>query len=130
MSAMGGSEEHFCKLLRGDWRQGLEAVGRKDLPRSAKTCADFFPWHTPTVSLPADGVIFCHLADHAHTQDFFQAMFLPQSSMSIAWVARRHGEALFPHRQETQLQEVIGCFEASDPRQAHLLHQPVLQSFN
>src|SRR5947199_7966553 len=35
MSAMGGSEEHFCKLLRGDWRQGLEAVGRKDLPRAA-----------------------------------------------------------------------------------------------
>src|SRR5437867_4400161 len=35
MSARDGSEEHFCKFLKVDWRQGLEAVGRKDLPRAA-----------------------------------------------------------------------------------------------
>ena len=54
--------------------------------RSAQTRADFFPWHAPAVSLPADGVIIRHLARDAHTQDFFQAVFSPQPPMGIAWL--------------------------------------------
>ena len=34
MSAMDGSEGHFCKFLKEDLREVLEAVGRKDFPRA------------------------------------------------------------------------------------------------
>jgi hypothetical protein len=95
--------------------------------RSTKPRADFLPGHAPAVSVPADGVILCHLAGYAHTQDFFQAMFSPQPPMGIAWMARCHREALLPFRKKARFQKVIRSFKGSDSRQAHFLHQAVLE---
>jgi hypothetical protein len=36
---------------------------------SPQTRADFFPGHAPAVSVPADSVIVCHLADHAQERE-------------------------------------------------------------
>jgi hypothetical protein len=96
--------------------------------RSAKSRADFFPGHSPAVSVPTHGVIFCHFASQAHAQNFFQAMFSTQSSMGIARVTRGHGEALFPLGNKARLQKVIRCFQGVDSRQTHFLHQTALES--
>jgi|ERR1700730_8798186 len=50
----------------------------------------------PAISVLAGGVIFGHLTLHAHTQNFFQALFSAQWSMRIAQLARGDREALFP----------------------------------
>ena len=97
-------------------------------PRSPKPRTNFFPGHTPAISIPAYRVVLSHFAGHAHTQDFFQVLFAPQPSMGIAWIARCHRKTLFPLREKARLQKVIGGLEAVDSRQAHLLHQAILKS--
>ena len=42
--------------------------------RSSQPRTHFFAWHTPAVSLPADGVTVCHLAHDPHAQDFSQTL--------------------------------------------------------
>ncbi len=81
------------------------------------------------MAIPADGVICSHPARGAHTENFLQAMLRPQPPMSIARATRRHGEALFPLGKKAHFQEMVGCGDAVDPGQPHLLHQTVLQSF-
>ncbi|HVA18130.1 MAG TPA: hypothetical protein VMV59_10520, partial [Candidatus Dormibacteraeota bacterium] len=44
---------------------------------SPKPGTNFFPHYSPAISLPAYRVVLSHFAGHAHTQDFFQAMFAP-----------------------------------------------------
>ena len=101
-----------------------------DLDRSStKPRTDFFPQYSPAISVPAYGVVLSHFAVHAHTQDFFQVLFLPQSSMGIARIPRCHRKTLLPLGKKTRLQKVIRCRHAVDSRQAHLLHQTILQSF-
>ena len=95
---------------------------------SPQPCANFFPHHSPTIPLPADGVVLCHLAGHTHAQNFFQVLFRPQPPMGIAWISCRHRESLLPLGNKARLQKVIGCGDAVDSRQAHLLHQTILQS--
>jgi hypothetical protein len=48
--------------------------------------------------------------------------------LNIAWIARLHSETLFPLRQESCLQEVVGSGHTVDSRQTHFFHQTVLQS--
>jgi hypothetical protein len=101
-----------------------------DLDRSsAKPRTNFFPQYSPAISVPADGVVLRHFAGHAHTQDFFQVLFATQPSMGIAGIARCYGKTLLPLGKKAHLQKVIGGFDAGDSRQAHLLHQTILQSF-
>ena len=101
-----------------------------DLDRSStKPRTNFFPHDSPTISVPADGVVLRHPTCGAHTQDFLQAMLRPQPSMGIARVTGRHCEALFPLGKKTDLQEMICSLNAVDSRQTHLLHQTILQSF-
>ena len=94
-----------------------------------QSCTNFFPQYSPAISVPADGVVLSHSAGHAHTQDFFQVLFAPQSSMGIAGIPRCHGETLLPLGKKVHLQKVIRCRDAVDFRQPHLLHQTILQRF-
>ena len=94
---------------------------------SPKPRTNFFPSYAPEVSFPAYRVVLSHSADHAHTQDFFQALFAPQLSMGIAWISRCHRKTLLPLRKKVRLQKVIRGFDAIDSRQTHFLHQAVLQ---
>src|SRR5580692_5546365 len=48
--------------------------------------------------------------------------------MCIAGMTWYHRETLLPLRKKTPFQKVIGRCDASDSRQAHFLHQAVLQS--
>jgi hypothetical protein len=74
-------------------------------------------------------VVLSHFAVHAYTQDFFQVLFQPQSSMGIAGIPRCYGKTLLPLGKKTHLQKMIRCRDAVDSRQAHLLHQTILQRF-
>ena len=95
--------------------------------RTAKTRTNFFAWHAPVISIPADGVIVGYRASHAYAEDFFQPLLWIQPSMRIARVARCDAETSFPLRNKARLQKVIrGCY-AVDPRQAHFFYQAVLQ---
>ena len=101
-----------------------------DLDRSStKPRTYFFPQYSPAIPVPAYGVVLSHFAGHAYTQDFFQALFLPQSSMGIAGIPRCYRKTLLPLGNKARLQKVIGGLDAVDSRQAHLLHQAVLKSF-
>ena len=101
-----------------------------DLYRSStKSRTNFLPHYPPAISVPADRVVLSHSAGHAHTQDFFQALFLPQSSMGIACIPRGYGKTLLPLGKKAHLQEMIRSLDAVDSRQPHLLHQAILQSF-
>ena len=94
--------------------------------RSTQPRTNFFPQYPPAISIPADGVVLCHFAGHAHTQDFLQVLFVPQSAMDIPWISRGHGETLLPLGEKTHLQEMIRSRNTVDSRQPHLLHQTVL----
>ena len=53
-----------------------------DLDRSStQSRTNFLPHYPPAISVPADRVVLSHSAGHAHTQDFFQALVVPQASM-------------------------------------------------
>ena len=94
-----------------------------DLYRSsAKPRTNFFPHYPPAISVPAYRVVLSHFAGHPHTQDFFQVLFAPQSPMDIPWISRGHRKTLLPLGNKARLQIVIGCLDAVDSRQAHLLH--------
>src|SRR4029077_2907918 len=95
--------------------------------RSAKSGTHFGARHTPADSFPAARVILGHLARHPPPQNFFQTLFFSQSSMGIAWMARRYREALFPLRKKMPLQKIIPCLDGVDSCQTHLLHQAILQ---
>jgi hypothetical protein len=97
--------------------------------RSTQPRTDFFPWYPPTVAVPTDGVIVGHLARDAHAQNLLQALFSSQPAMRIACMAWHHRETPLPLRQEAGFQEVIGRCDVVDSRQAHFLHQTVLQGF-
>src|ERR1700726_1903006 len=97
--------------------------------RSTKPRTYFFPQYSPAIPAPAYGVVLSHFAGHAYTQDFFQALFLPQSSMGIAGIPRCHRKTVLPLGNKARLQKVIGGLDAVDSHQAHLLHQAVLKSF-
>jgi hypothetical protein len=97
--------------------------------RSTQPRTNFFPSYPPAVSLPAYRVVLSYFAGHAHTQDFFQALFASQSSMGIAWISRGHRETLFPLGKKARLQKMIGGRDVIDSCQAHFLHQAVLQGF-
>src|SRR6202011_1860363 len=78
--------------------------------RTPQSRADFFAWHAPVISIPADGVIVGHRASYPHAEDFLQALSSIQPAMRIARVARCYAEALFPLRKKARLQKVIrGC---------------------
>src|ERR1700737_4534609 len=95
--------------------------------RPPQSRADFFAWHAPVMSIPADGVIVGHRASDPHAKDFLQALSAIQPSMRIARVARCYAETSFPLRNKARLQKVVrGCY-AVDPRQAHFFYQAVLQ---
>ena len=101
-----------------------------DLHRSStKPRTNFFPQYSPAISVPADGVVLSHSAGHAHTQDFFQVLFAPQSSMGIACIPRCYRKTLLPLGNKAHLQKVIRSLDAVDSRQPHLLHQTILKSF-
>jgi len=101
-----------------------------DLHRSStKPRTNVFPQYSPAISVPADGVVLSHSAGHAHTQDFFQVLFAPQSSMGIACIPRCYRKTLLPLGNKAHLQKVIRSLDAVDSRQAHLLHQAILKSF-
>ena len=101
-----------------------------DLYRSStKPRTNFFPQYPPAISVPADGVILGYPTRCAHTQNFFQVMLAPQSSMGIACIPRCHGKTLLPLEKKARLQKVIRCLEAIDPCQTQLLHETVLKSF-
>ena len=101
-----------------------------DLDRSStKPRTNFFPQYSPAISVPADGVVLSHSAGHAHTQDFFQVLFAPQSSMGIACIPRCYGKTLLPLGKKAHLQKVIRSLDAVDSRQPQLLHQAILKSF-
>src|SRR6266481_5699875 len=101
-----------------------------DLDRSAtKPRTNVFPQCSPAISVPADGVVLSHSAGHAHTQDFFQVLFAPQSSMGIACIPRCYRKTLLPLGKKAHLQKVIRSLDAVDSRQPHLLHQTILKSF-
>src|SRR5271156_711044 len=101
-----------------------------DLDRSStKPRANFFPEYSPAISVPADGVVLRHSAGHAHTQDFLQVLFAPQSSMGVARIPRCYGKTLLPLGKKAHLQKMIRPRDALDSRQPHLLHQTILQSF-
>jgi hypothetical protein len=74
-------------------------------------------------------MILGHPTRHAHTQDFFQAVFAPQPSMRITGITRCHRKTLLPFRKKVRLQKVIGRANAVDSRQAHFFHQAILQGF-
>jgi hypothetical protein len=97
--------------------------------RTPQSRADFFAWHAPVISIPADGVIVGHRASHVHAEDFLQALSSIQPSMRIARVARCYAEAFFPLRKKARLQKVIRSGHAVDARQAHFFYQTVLQRF-
>ena len=67
---------------------------------STKPGTNVFPQDSPALSVPADGVVLRHSAGHAHTQDFFQVLVLPQSSMGIAGIPRGHRKTLLPLRKK------------------------------
>ena len=69
--------------------------------RPAQPGTHFLSGHSPTNSIPADGIILRHLAGYSYTENLFQPLLLIQSSMRIASIARYHREALFPLRQKT-----------------------------
>ena len=101
-----------------------------DLHRSStKPCTNFFPQYPPAISVPAYRVVLSHSAGHPYTQDFFQVLFAPQSSMGIAWISRCHRKTLLPLGKKAHLQEMICSLDAVDSRQPHLLHQTILKSF-
>jgi hypothetical protein len=101
-----------------------------DLDRSStQPCTNIFPHYPPAISLPTDRVVWRHFAGHTHAQNFFQVMFWPQASMSIACISRGHRKTLLPLGNKAQLQEVIRGLDAFNSRQPHLLHQTILQSF-
>ena len=101
-----------------------------DLYRSSPKSRTYFcPQQPPAISVPADGVVLSHFAGHAYTQDFFQVLFAPQSSMGIAWISRCHRKTLLPLGKKAHLQEMIRSLDAVDSRQPHLLHQTILKSF-
>jgi hypothetical protein len=72
-------------------------------------------------------MIVGHFARRSHAQDFLQAMFSPQPTMSIPWVAGCHRETLFPLGKKTRFQKVVGCLDGIDSRQAQFLHQAILK---
>src|SRR5258708_39386654 len=89
-----------------------------DLHRSStKPRTNFFPQYSPAISVPADGVVLSHSAGHAHTQDFFQVLFAPQSSMGIACIPRCYRNTLLPLGNKAHLQKVIRSLDAVDSRQ-------------
>src|SRR5467141_3194225 len=101
-----------------------------DLHRSStKPRTNFFPQYSPAISVPGYGVVWSLSAGHAHTQDFFQVLFAPQSSMGIACIPRCYGKTLLPLGKKAHLQKVIRSLDAVDSRQPHLLHQAILKSF-
>ena len=67
-------------------------------------------------------MILGHPTGHAYTQDLFQVLFPPQSSMGIACIPRCHGKTLLPLRKKARLQKMIRSQDAVDSRQAHLFH--------
>ena len=73
--------------------------------RSAKPGTNFFSQYSPAISIPADGVILGHPTGHAHTQDLFQVLFPPHSSMGIACLPRGHGKTLLPLGKKARLQK-------------------------
>jgi hypothetical protein len=88
-----------------------------DLDRSStKPGTYFFPQYSPAISVPAYGVVLSHFAGHAYTQDFFQALFLPQSSMDIPWISCCHRKTLLPLGEKARLQEMIRSLDAVDSR--------------
>jgi hypothetical protein len=42
---------------------------------STQPGANFFPHHSPAISVPTDRVVLSDLAGYTHAQNFFQAMF-------------------------------------------------------
>src|SRR5260370_27631962 len=86
-----------------------------DLHRSStKPRTNVFPQYSPAISVPADGVALSHSAGHAHTQDFFQVLFAPQSSMGIACIPRCYRKTLLPLGNKAHLQKVIRSLDAVD----------------
>ena len=86
--------------------------------------------HSPAISIPADGggpALLCGPRTHSK---FPPCLFAPQWPMHIPWISCDRRKTLLPLGNKARLQKVIGCRDAVDSRQAHLLHQAILKTPN
>jgi hypothetical protein len=91
-----------------------EEVGPRVLPHLHEACTNFFPQYSPAIPIPVYRVILSHFAGHPHTEDFFQVLFAPQSSMGIPWISCSHRKTLLPLGKKARFQKLTRGLDQGD----------------